>query len=204
MLKFLVAFLWAFTLGEIVHIEPPLPGYSVEVLQWEVLVSLDGQTATLNGTVQQIYQQLLKINPEYAAEIGMIKKGFTSSLTDTRRSLGVSEVQDTWTVCGHFDPARASAIWEGIDYLYTIDGKPGSKPGPRMCGQVSCSYDSAIWWCNDNNTTKILPSYSDIAYSAKYIAGNCTYWSEEHLEEQVSGQQFHSDNWNTIVRSAVC
>lgn len=133
---------------QILHIEPPLPGYSVEVLQWEVPVSLDGQMATLNGTVQQIYQQLLKIHPEYAAEIG-IKKGFTSSLTDTRRSLGASEVQDTWTVCGHFDPARASAIWEGIDYLYTIDSKPGSKPGPRMCGQVSCSYDSAIWWCND-------------------------------------------------------
>ncbi|KAK2610100.1 hypothetical protein N8I77_003556 [Diaporthe amygdali] len=200
MLKFLVAFLWAFTLGEepiqiirtfqILHVEPPLPGYSVEVLQWEVPVSLDGQMATLNGTVQQIYQQLLKINPKYAAEIGITKKGFTSSLTDTRKSLGVSEVQDTWTVCGHFDPARASAIWEGIDYLYTVDGKPGSKPGPRMCGQ--------------DNTTKVLPSYSDIAYSAEYIAGNCTYWSEEHLEDQVSGQQFHSDDWNTIVRSAVC
>lgn len=33
---------------------------------------------------------------------------------------------------------------------------------------------------------------------------NCTYWSESHLEPQVSGQQFHADKWSTVVKGAIC
>lgn len=41
------------------------------------------------------------------------------------------------------------AIEKGIAYLRGLNGKPGNGAGPGACGQVSCAYNSAIWWCND-------------------------------------------------------
>lgn len=128
--------------------EPPLPRYKVEVLQWEVPVSRDGRTAILNGTVQQVYQQVLEINPDYEAEFGTIEK-YKPGTTHTHRPFKILEKQDTWSDCGRFDPAKAVPVWEGINHLNHVSGTPVSRPGPGTCGRVSCSYNSAIWWCND-------------------------------------------------------
>lgn len=173
MLKFVNVYLWAFALAtvslyqrtwvdncleeptlskdfsQVFGIEPPLPGYRVEVLQWEVPVSRDGRTAILNGTVQQVYQQLLEVNPNYEAEFGSIEGKYTPELSRTYGSSEVLERQDTWSDCGRFDAAKAVPIWEGINHLNHVSGTPVSNPGPGMCGRVSCSYNSAIWWCND-------------------------------------------------------
>lgn len=138
--------------SQVLGLEPPLPGYKAEVLQWEVPLSRDGRTAVLNGTVQQVYQQLLELNPDYKAEFGAVEKVPAPATAHvsrrTARALQDSE-PDTWEDCGRFDPAKTNAIYEGINHLNQVPGRPGSAPGPGVCGQVSCSYDSAIWWCND-------------------------------------------------------
>lgn len=50
------------------------------------------------------------------------------------------------------------AILGGIDYLRKIrKGRhPRNGPGPRNCGKVSCSDNSAIFWCNDVSKTLLL------------------------------------------------
>ena len=48
-----------------------------------------------------------------------------------------------WNSC------NGNHVNEGINYLLGVDGKPGNGPGPGNCGRVSCSYQSAIYWCND-------------------------------------------------------
>jgi hypothetical protein len=49
-----------------------------------------------------------------------------------------------------------------MQYLYKIKPsveQPKSRPGPGMCGRVSCSYQTAIWWCNDvSENRNIAPS----------------------------------------------
>lgn len=147
--------------SQVLGIEAPLPGYSVEVLQWDVPVSLDGRTATLNGTVQEVYQQLLEINPNYEAEFGTVQQRLSTTIAKAREVFRASERRDTWSDCGHFDAARAQAIWEGINHLNHVSGRPVSGPGPGVCGRVSCSYDSAIWWCNDVST-RLLPVFTRI------------------------------------------
>lgn len=147
-------------LPQVYNMESPLPGYSVEILQWQVPVSLDGRTVTLNGTVEQFYDQLQEINPEYEAEFGTIYDKNTTTLLEIWRTPGAMERQhDASSDCGHWDPARAEAIWEGINHLNHVSGKPVSKPGPGVCGRVSCSYDSAIWWCNDVSS-KLVPIFT--------------------------------------------
>jgi hypothetical protein len=52
--------------------------------------------------------------------------------------------------CGYGDEgADVGAIRNGIRYLRGLNGNPTNGAGPGNCGRVSCSYDSAIWWCND-------------------------------------------------------
>lgn len=45
--------------------------------------------------------------------------------------------------------AEDKRLVEEIEHLRRIPGIPGSRAGPNMCGRVSCSWDSATWWCND-------------------------------------------------------
>jgi hypothetical protein len=138
-------------LSQVLGIEPPQPGYSVEVLQWEVPVSPDGRTAILNGTVQQVYKQLVEIDPNYRPEFGIVDNKYLAPRpAQNRESQALREMErHSWSDCGHFDPATTEAVWQGIYHLSHVPGRPVSIPGPGVCGRVSCSYDSAIWWCND-------------------------------------------------------
>lgn len=44
---------------------------------------------------------------------------------------------------------------DGIAYLKSVTGTPVNGPGPGTCNRVSCSYNSAIYWCND--VSRLLP-----------------------------------------------
>lgn len=172
MLKVLVLYPWAVLLGKASYpwrslresllnkhppqalgAEPPIPGYRVEDFQWQVPTSLDGRTAILNGTIQEVYQQLLQINPAYEEEFGTPEQSRAPqyySQIQLEHLLMLDDIdRNSRSQCGHFDPAREEAVWEGIDHLGHVSGRPVSVPGPGVCGRVSCSYDSAIWWCND-------------------------------------------------------
>ncbi|KAL4932531.1 uncharacterized protein BDV17DRAFT_254644 [Aspergillus undulatus] len=35
--------------------------------------------------------------------------------------------------------------------------------GPGACGRVSCSYDAAIWWCNDVGFVRSLRCQGSVA-----------------------------------------
>ncbi|KAK7699300.1 hypothetical protein SLS64_011758 [Diaporthe eres] len=190
MLMFVIACLWAFALAKVFGLEPPLSRYRVEVIQWDVPVSRDGRRAILNGTIQQVYQQLLEINPNYEAEFGPAEGKYTPGLSQVFGSYELAERRDTWSDCGRFDAAKAVPIWEGINHLNHVSGTPVSRPGPGTCGR--------------KDTERSLSSYHEIANSVQLLTMNCTYWSESHLEPQVSGQQFHIDKWSTVVKGAIC
>ncbi|KAK8127860.1 hypothetical protein PG984_008968 [Apiospora sp. TS-2023a] len=167
--------------------EPPVPGYGVDILQWNVEVA-PGQTEVLNGTVQQVYEQILQMNPDFR-------------LGDTQlQSRGLRPQKRTSTVqCGIYDPGFTWAIQDGINYLRRVPGKPSEGPGPGNCGQVSCSYNSAIWWCNESPVTKTLKSWDMIANAAQFMLQNCDY-----VGGLISGQNFDSDNWSTNIGHARC
>lgn len=55
----------------------------------------------------------------------------------------------TKSYCDIFSDAKCDAINNGISYLFKVVGSPSEGPGPGACARVSCSYKSAIWWCND-------------------------------------------------------
>ncbi|KAH8166499.1 hypothetical protein CIB48_g1785 [Xylaria polymorpha] len=51
--------------------------------------------------------------------------------------------------CGGM-PADVTAVDEGISYLNHLPDSTRCSNSPSSCGRISCSYSSAIYWCNDN------------------------------------------------------
>ncbi|KND90705.1 hypothetical protein TOPH_04595 [Tolypocladium ophioglossoides CBS 100239] len=97
-------------------------------------------------------------------------------------------------------------MWEGINYLLTLNGQPRNGPGPAACGRVSCSgEDTAIYWCNDDTQPKTLESWKSIADGAVFRISLCSGdESAGFNEKQVAGQVFHWTNWNVIVKQETC
>lgn len=127
----------------VLGLEPPTTGYGVEEISWEVEYE-QGKFTSLNGTVQEVYAQLLELNPKYEEQFGTIEERAMSF----NSPVPLVAKRDS-TICNVFNYAQCSSIGGGISYLKGLSGGATNGPGPGNCGRVSCSYNSAIWWCND-------------------------------------------------------
>lgn len=174
-------------LPQALAIDAPIPGYTVVPLTWEVLAFDNGTTVNLTGTIEQVHDQLSKINPDYPRNTSI-----------NALQLGTAGTAGFDIHCGPQGHGWSGADWNiiyvGYTYLYTVSGRPGQGPGPGSCGRVSCSYDSAIWWCNDNNHDFQLDSFGQIGDCAKGLYDKCQYWSADERSPRfrVVGQNFVS------------
>ncbi|KAI9367243.1 hypothetical protein BJX61DRAFT_547663 [Aspergillus egyptiacus] len=159
-----------------------------DVAIWEVRPSPDAAPLTLNGTIDDVHDQLRAINPNYDEDW----KDHPVGSGIVRRYLDIR--------CEGYLDAVPDRIREGIEYLRKVKGRP-SLP-PHTCGRVSCSWRSAIRWCNDNDHEKVLPSYHNIADSAQVIVDRCSH--SVHGIKGVRGWEGHFDGWRGIVDWASC
>lgn len=130
-------------------------------IEWEVQAFPDGQVLKLNGTVQKVHEQLLRINPNYDADFHPVKLDMRSSGLSAR-----TDFSNTNVVCdpNRFGRASVDRLGQGINYLRGLKGQPRNGGGPGACGQVSCSYGTGIWWCNDvsKHTVPTFNSVTDV------------------------------------------
>ncbi|KAK4130059.1 hypothetical protein BT67DRAFT_465288 [Trichocladium antarcticum] len=184
----LVAWMGKSVLGD--DSDSGIPGYGTQVMQWEVEVT-PGHTELLNGTIQEAYEQAHQINPDFTPP------GSGKDTAEGTVIRGLHEKRGHVT-CGGFKTGVVVPTLDGVRYLRRITGKPHNQPGPRYCTRVSCSWKSAIWWCNDNQGPLYLDSWNQIADSAYEILVECADGTD------VSGQNFERGNWNIIVRRDSC
>ncbi|POR37874.1 hypothetical protein TPAR_01932, partial [Tolypocladium paradoxum] len=175
----------------------PLPRYGVHILEWDVEVFPGNPRMNFSGTIQQVEAQINKVNPQwYITYIQRASEEGSKSL-DKRASFYQTDCvggPNNWKV------ARTDAILDGIGYLRGVDGRPLSGPGPGMCARVSCSYRSAIWWCNDNGHPYELGSFGDIADGAQAIVDKCSKPTSHAPDPGLVGQAFSEGKWNVVVR----
>lgn len=185
----------------------------------------------LNGTIEQVHDQLVELNPNWDSEY------LTEVVDDFEKPQDGKEVEKRTdffgakTICGRngWRAAKGATIREGIGYLRGVNGKPSMGPGPGNCGRVSCSYDSGIFWCNDvslahsfpysqaalwkltcrfkslqSGSTKTLSSYGSIADGAQHVLNECGNRPAGSSLVLVVGQVFHKTDWNVIVRETGC
>lgn len=114
-----------------------------------------GQTVSFNGTVQELVAKISKDHPE-----SEFATSFNSTLANVEARMlageQVSAVDSAPSlfkrddvICCNFGKPCQNDIIVGITYLRGVSGQPTNGPGPGNCGRVSCSFNSAIWWCND-------------------------------------------------------
>lgn len=122
-------------------------------ISWAVQMPA-GDTIVLNGTIQDVYSQVTDLDLAYGTELEEAAKAATrtNGATDSNESSDSSLEKRDSTICDVASLgglANEGRVEEGIAYLRTIPGYPTNGPGPGNCGQVSCSYNAAILWCND-------------------------------------------------------
>lgn len=103
-----------------------------------------GPKKSITGTVQDVVAELDITNPNWKDDFNLTQSNieardlsfpFTGIICDAR--------------LGEWQRAQWYYIDDGIYYLNGVPGTPTLGPGPGNCGRVSCSYNSAIYWCND-------------------------------------------------------
>ncbi|KAF3399200.1 hypothetical protein DPV78_006745 [Talaromyces pinophilus] len=190
--------------------DSPTPGYGIVELSWEVIPAPGQSPIILNGTVEQVHSQLLEINPKYQAEVFEKREDLlaaptaapvATAATDLTEPTAVAHSTQIWRIqCGGYDSASTKRIKDGIKYLNGIAGQPKNGPGPNNCGRVSCSYNSSIWWCNDNAAPQALPGFYTIATGASKIVNACP----RENNKTVSGTGEHPGNWRVVVKGDIC
>ncbi|KAJ6787139.1 hypothetical protein PWT90_05369 [Aphanocladium album] len=188
-----------------VPLDGDIPGI-VTPAQWVGQAFLEGPGIQLNGTVQEVYAQFKELNPNYDYDLS-IDAVETESALSKRTDFGSAR-----TICNNFPSIGVGHLDDGIQYLRRIGGRPQLRPPSfgsgyvrRHCSGVSCSYSTAIWWCNDSKQTKTSNSFGSIAEGARRTWGVCAGRIDQSLSPgQVSGQAFHPTDWNVIVRKGSC
>lgn len=122
--------------------------YGVWTPQWDFEVTPGGDHIVLNGTVEQVLEQLGESNPKLMASFNLF--GEDGQIIKTRDETDPLPLKDFRPDCSSgLEYGRISAWEDGIKYLKGVPGKPVNGPGPGQCGRVSCSWRTAIIWCND-------------------------------------------------------
>jgi hypothetical protein len=132
----------------------PLVGYDIVNMTWSVEVFRRHPPHTLNGTVEEVYDQIRKINPAFELK-PRIKRDISAPIGSTVPGK---------LLCSDFPTAYCEYVKIGMDYLDGIAGKPGALAGPKLCGRVSCGYNAAIYWCNDVSAETFIPSSSQMLH----------------------------------------
>ncbi|RHZ53257.1 uncharacterized protein CDV56_105933 [Aspergillus thermomutatus] len=151
--------------------------------------------------------QILDVNPEFVVRLGQNDSSLSARDIEERNKSGV--------ICNipGDKGGRCSTvtIMQGIDYLKGLTGVCGVAAGPRVCARISCSYNAAIWLCNDN-AWYIQPSCSYLGTYAEDIVSTCAHvdfnsgtkgWGTQ-WSDTVNGQEFDTDNYNVIVGVDSC
>ena len=124
---------------QVMAVGPSIPGYTIQTLEWDVQVA-PGRVEVLNGTIQEVFAQAVQINPDF--------KQLDVATSTPKRGMH-ENLKRTTVYCGTWPLADKGRIIEGIAYLRGVPAAPRNGPGPGYCGRVSCSYNAAIYWCND-------------------------------------------------------
>ncbi|CAI6088634.1 unnamed protein product [Clonostachys chloroleuca] len=185
------------------HSNNTFEGMEIVDAKWNLELTPGGRVVNLTGTVEQIYPQLLALNPTYEADWAQ------NSETNVEYDSFIAEDEDkeqTENPAGSLSvrgpPIRGFKLgksridrWHWITWQQAVpkcnvrrwamcyDIKKGCKHLERVqgipqledgkCSQMSCSNKSAIIWCNVSGKTRTVPSYRQVAQGAWMIYEQC-------------------------------
>ncbi|KAK4449680.1 hypothetical protein QBC34DRAFT_380138 [Podospora aff. communis PSN243] len=170
-------------------------------IHWKGVVEEGGEEVQLIGnTFEEIEAQAKIINPAFA--ISNYTTNSTANVEARDAALAARwithigcEWPPGWTRTWDF-----TALHNGIEYLKGLQGWCLHTSGPRTCDRVSCSWGSAVYWCNDNQGYALVLC----AFLGHYAADIVSQCADQGANGRTLGQAFDSGNWNVIVAAGDC
>ncbi|KAJ1337333.1 hypothetical protein MN608_00185 [Microdochium nivale] len=99
-----------------------------------------------------------------------------------------------WLVyCNTMNAGDRQYAQDGVSHLSGLKGAPTIGPGPKNCQRVSCSWGTAIYWCNESRAIITVPSWDVIAKSAQAIVDQCPGYKIAGEAVEASGR------WKTKI-----
>ncbi|KFY95103.1 hypothetical protein V498_03520 [Pseudogymnoascus sp. VKM F-4517 (FW-2822)] len=160
----------------------PLAERNYVVPSWEVEVTPGGEKVILDGTIQEVHAQLVKLNPKWNEDFNFQPSAPLTSANVDKRTLFDASMRHNCLKPHLF--AATPTIKEGIRYLRGVKGRPSTNTGPA--------------WCSRDPKGKTLESFGSIADGAQSLIQMCSNHGG------VGGQVFHPTNWNVIVKKDFC
>ncbi|KAK7976769.1 hypothetical protein PG989_015232 [Apiospora arundinis] len=158
----------------------------VRPIQWKLAIEEGGPIMEFNGSLQEVEKQIQAIKADFK---------FTP-IESPNNTVALNEL-DTTRMCLPMDQQAAAAYrtQQNIDYLRGLgDTKCGDNGGSdgQSCGQISCSWGSAIKWCN-MGANYYETKCSDFADYAQDILNNCQSSNrvKTHGYEDVETPDYH-------------
>ncbi|KAG4430800.1 hypothetical protein IFR05_013715 [Cadophora sp. M221] len=172
------------------------PGYSASELR---MIGTFGDSIVINhtGTVEQIFSQL-SIEHPHVDFSNTNTAGVADNANIGKRAH--SDVNCIPVQGQNWNPAKIWAISSGIDYLNHV--KAQCFVGPYSCVRISCSYNSGIHLCN-NNDYLLSHGCGDIATYASAILDKCQYY-KLLSSSGTGGQAWDTENFNICVFAERC
>lgn len=172
--------------------------YPVKPMIWTGSVGA-GPNITVEGTIQEVVSHLQKTEPEFdlAARIAALSK---------RNE--VSARTPIWETC-HPDPDEPYAdlyagvfgtirpIEDAISYLKSTGGSCACDA--HSCCRISCSYNDAVYLCNDNDYLIQGGCYYEGATMVQWINDNCAGVDSGH-SDQIKGKIGDSQSYTITVQ----
>ncbi|KAI6083181.1 hypothetical protein F4821DRAFT_281077 [Hypoxylon rubiginosum] len=167
-------------------------GYTLGNITWMGNVTANGPEVSFTGaSFHDIEAQIRQANPSFEWP--------THDTADLPDFLN-KDIEHLSCNLPQFWWAVKFRIEEGIDYLNGKTGRCYIPAGPQYCSRISCSYHSAIFWCNDNDHAVWIDCSLWSQY-AQAIIDKCTV---DDPSQDTKGQQFSTENWNIIVGYSEC
>ncbi|KAJ6445643.1 hypothetical protein O9K51_00404 [Purpureocillium lavendulum] len=173
------------TIGVAALAAGPPDGSHVAVSSGEHEVKPGGPRVAVDGNIQQVPAQLLKLKGS-----GANGTSSTPQRRDQKGDWAGSQFKVRCARSGSSEAAEVARIEKGVAELRGVGGQPKMSAGPGECKTASCSHNSAISWCNNNWANTELPAFSFIAEGAELILKDCKRGPNGSL---VKGEVYHKD-----------
>ncbi|KAI1387616.1 uncharacterized protein F4822DRAFT_430363 [Hypoxylon trugodes] len=174
-------------------------------LTWTGQVKRGEPAVSFTGTAEEIYNQIIEINPNYDSELGLDSADAKVKRRDLKPIAKRATTSSDWT-CAYGNNVNAESVGVGVRYLYSIangdcSAPPGS-PGNGGCTASSCNSGAGIFLCNDSSNT-LHNACTIVADNAVEVLINCqstTYNGGSSWTSYTHGQIFSLDrSWNVIL-----
>ncbi|KAK0107122.1 hypothetical protein ONS95_003828 [Cadophora gregata] len=180
---------------------PDLPdGYTLD--QLHITGEVNGVAVNYTGSVQEVFAQLdAEDNSFKLSDLAGIQR---RTITDDLEQLDKRYPTDLHClpVSGqNWHGADSRAISDGINFLR--EGWQTCNVGPRKCVRASCSWNAAIYVCN-NQDKEIRPTCDLIAAFAQVMLDKCLIRRGIFQHNLVGGQYWDNENWNVNIYSDRC